>query len=149
MARSLRLVVALALLLAFTLNAATTVTAGGRKVLDSTMAGLPVANTLLFGVTGGGAPWVIDQGRVQLFADGRLHVDVEGLVLTSTGANPIGTGKAVLTCAGAPVAETGVVPFSPTGDATIDTVIELPAPCQGPAVFFTNATGRWFAVTGF
>ena len=70
-------------------------------------------------------------------------------MLTSTGANPIGTGKAILTCAGTPVAETGTVPFSPTGDATIDAVVELPALCQGPAVFFTSAGGRWFAVTGF
>ena len=31
----------------------------------------------------------------------------------------------------------------------IDTVIELPSQCLAPAVFFTNATGRWFAVTGF
>jgi hypothetical protein len=149
MVRSLRLLIALTLLLALTLNAATTVTAGGRKVLDSSMAGLPVAGTGLFGLTGGGLPWVIDEGRVQLFADGRLHVEVEGLVLATTGTNPVTSGKAILTCAGAPVAETGTVPFSPTGDATIDAVIELPGLCQGPAVFFTNATGRWFAVTGF
>ncbi|MEO8273347.1 MAG: hypothetical protein ABI620_04710 [Chloroflexota bacterium] len=149
MARVIRLALALTLLLVLTVSVATTATAGGRKVLDSTMAGLPVANAVLYGLTGGGLPWSIDEGRVQLFADGRLHVEVEGLVLTATGANPIGTGKAILTCAGAPVAETGTVPFSPTGDATIDAVISLPALCQGPAVFFTNATGRWFAVTGF
>ena len=149
MTRAIRLALALTLLLALTVSVATTASAGGRKVLDASMAGLPVANAELYGLTGGGLPWSIDEGRVQLFADGRLHVDVEGLVLTSTGANPITTGKAILTCAGAPVAETGVVPFSSTGDATIDTVIDLPALCQGPAVFFTNATGRWFAVTGF
>ena len=91
----------------------------------------------------------IDEGRVQLFANGRLHVEVEGLVLTSTGANPVTAGKAILTCDGAPVAETGTVPFSSAGDATIDTVIELPALCQGPAVFFTTAGARWLAVTGF
>ena len=149
MSRVVRLALSLALLVVLTASIATSAMAGGRKVLDSTMAGLPVANVVLYGLTGGGLPWSIDEGRVQLFADGRLHVDIEGLVLTSTGTNPIGTGKAILTCAGAPVAETGLVPFSGTGDATIDTVIELPALCQGPAVFFTNATGRWFAVTGF
>jgi hypothetical protein len=149
MSRAIRLALSLALLVALTVSLASTATAGGRKVLDSRMAGLPVANVALYGLTGGGLPWSIDEGRVQLFADGRLHVDIEGLVLTATGANPVGTGKAILTCAGAPVAETGLVPFSATGDATIDTVITLPALCQGPAVFFTNATGRWFAVTGF
>jgi hypothetical protein len=149
MSRAIRLVLALALLVVLTATVATTALAGGRKVFDSTMTGLPVANTVLYGLTGGGLPWSIDEGRAQLFADGRLHVEVEGLVLTSTGANPVTTGKAILTCAGAPVAETGTVPFSSTGDATIDAVVTLPAQCQGPAVFFTNATGRWFAVTGF
>ena len=149
MSRAIRLVLALTLLLVLTVSVATTASAGGRKVLDASMAGLPVANTVLYGLTGGGLPWSIDEGSVQLFADGRLHVEVEGLVLTSTGANPVTMGKAVLTCAGAPVAETGLVPFSSTGDATIDTVIELPALCQGPAVFFTNSGSRWFAVTGF
>ena len=149
MSRVILLALALTLLLVLTVSAVSTATAGGRRVLDSTMAGLPVANTVLYGLTGGGLPWSIDEGRVQLFANGRLHVEVEGLVLTSTGANPVTTGKAILTCAGAPVAETGTVPFSGTGDATIDAVITLPELCQGPAVFFTNAGGRWFAVTGF
>ena len=149
MSRVIRLALALTLLLVLTVSAVSTATAGGRRVLDSKMAGLPVANTVLYGLTGGGLPWSIDEGRVQLFANGRLHVEVEGLVLTSTGANPVTTGKAILTCAGAPVAETGTVPFSGTGDATIDAVITLPELCQGPAVFFTNAGGRWFAVTGF
>jgi len=149
MSRIVRLVLALTLLVVLTASIATSAMAGGRKVLDSTMAGLPVASTLLDGLTGGGLPWSIDEGRAQLFADGRLHVDIEGLVLTSTGANPITMGKAVLTCGGAPFSETGLVPFSGTGDATIDTVIALPALCQAPAVFFTNAGNRWFAVTGF
>lgn len=149
MSRVIRLALALTLLLALTVSVASTATAGGRRVLDSTMAGLPVANAVLYGLTGGGLAWSIDEGRVQLFANGRLHVEVQGLVLTSTGANPVTSGKAILTCAGVQVAETGTVPFSGTGDATIDTVISLPALCQGPAVFFTSATSRWFAVTGF
>jgi hypothetical protein len=113
------------------------------------MTGLPTGSLVLNGLTGGGVPWSIEDGHVQLFADGRLHVDVEGLVITATGVNPVTTGRAVLTCNNAPVAETAIVPFSGTGDATIDTVIDLPSQCLAPAVFFTNATDRWFAVTGF
>ena len=148
--RSLRLGLALTLLTGLAIASTAATTAGGRKVLDSMMTGLPVGSMPLNGLTGGGVPWSIDQGRVQLFADGRLHVDIEGLVITATGANPVASGKAILTCNNAPVAETGVVPLSvPDGNATIDTVIDLPDGCLAPAVFFTNATGRWFAVTGF
>jgi hypothetical protein len=151
MARSLRpaLVIGAAVLLV--LAAVGTVSAGGRKVLDSTMTGLPTGSLVLNGVTGGGVPWSISQGHVQLFADGRLHVDVEGLVVASSGINPVLTGgRAVVTCSNAPVATTDVFPFSsPEGDASIDTVVSLPEHCLAPAVFFTNAGGRWFAVTGF
>jgi hypothetical protein len=150
MSRSIRLGLSLAVLTVLGLATLATTSAGGRRVLDSSMTGLPVPNTVLYGLTGGGAVWQIDEGRVQLFADGRLHVDIVGLVIPGrVPPNPIDQGKAILTCSGAKVAETGLVDFSDDGDATIDTVIALPEPCQGPAVFFTNATDRWFAVTGF
>ena len=148
MVRKARSVFALSLLIVLTAATVATTSAGGRKILDSTMAGLPTGSLPLDGLTGGGVPWSIDEGRVLLFADGRLHVEVEGLVITATGVNPVTTGKAVVTCGGAPVAETATVPFSATGDAEIDTVVELPSPCLGVAVFFTNVTSRRFAVTG-
>ena len=149
MVRAARLGLAITLLAVLAVSSTVGATAGGPKVLDSTMTGLPTGSLELNGLTGGGVPWSIDAGRVQLFTDGRLHVDVEGLVITATGVNPVTSGKAILTCSNGQVAETGTVPFSATGDATIDTVIDLPAQCLAPAVFFTNATGRWFAVTGF
>jgi hypothetical protein len=149
MVRKARFALALTLLVALTAATVATTSAGGRKILDSTMAGLPTGSLELDGVVGGGVPWSIDNGRVLLFADGRLHVEVEGLVITATGVNPVTTGKAVVTCGGAPVAETATVPFSGTGDAEIDAVVSLPSPCLGVAVFFTNATSLWFAVSGF
>jgi hypothetical protein len=149
MSRTVRLFVALGLLLTLTLGAASTASAGGRKVLDTTMAGLPTGSLPLNGLIGGGVPWSISDGRALLFADGRLHVEVEGLVVTASGVNPITTGKAVVTCGGAFADDTDVVPFSTAGDAEVHTVVDLPSPCLAPAVFFTNATGRWFAVTGF
>src|SRR3990172_1740729 len=146
MTRSIRLLIALGLLVALIAATVSTTSAGGRKVLDSTMAGLPTGSLAMDGLTGGGVPWSIDSGRVLLFADGRLHVEVEGLVITSSGVNPVTTGKAVVTCGGAPVAETATVPFSATGDPQIDAVVSLPSPCLGVTVFFTNATSRWFSV---
>lgn len=147
--RAVRLGLALTLLAALTIGGASSTAAGGRKVLDSSMAGLPVVNTVINGLTGGGAPWVLERGRVLLFEDGRLHVEVEGLIIPALGRNPVPEGKAVITCGEAKVAETSLVPFSEAGDAVIDAVVSIPSPCQAIAVFFTNAGDRWFAVTGF
>jgi hypothetical protein len=150
MARSIRIALALTLLLALSVSAASIASAGGRKVFDATMTGLPVPGTIVAGITGAGAPWVIENGRAQLFADGRVHVVVDGLVIPGrVPPNPVAMGKAVLSCNGAFADDTALVPFSPEGDAVVDDVVTLPSPCQAPAVFFTSPGGGWFAVTGF
>ena len=150
MARSIRIVLTLGALTALTIGLASNASAGGRKVLDATMTGLPVPGTVIAGITGAGAPWVIDEGRAQLFADGRIHVDVEGLVIPGrVPPNPVDFGKAVVSCNGVFADDTALVPFSDEGNATVDDVVTLPAQCQGVTVFFTSPTGGWFAVTGF
>jgi hypothetical protein len=150
MARSFRISLALTLLFALTVGVASNVTAGGRKVLEATMTGLPVPGTIVAGITGAGAPWVIDKGEAQLFEDGRLRVEVEGLVIPGrVPPNPVDFGKAVVSCNGVFADDTALVPFSDEGDAVVDGVVVLPSPCQAPAVFFTSPGGGWFAVTGF
>jgi hypothetical protein len=147
--RSLRVALVVTAIAALAIGNVAPTAAGGPKVLDARMTGVPVANLVVDGVTGGGLPWVLDEGRARLFADGRLQVEVEGLVLVRDGTNPIPSGHAVVTCGGAPAASTADVPFSPAGDATVSSRVTLPSPCLAPAVFFTNTGGRWFAVTGF
>ena len=152
MSRSLRLGLALTLLATLAVSTVAGTAAGGRKVFDSTMTGLPVPGTIVHGVQGAGAIWVIEDGRAQLFADGRLHVEVNGLVIPGrVPPNPVDFGRAVVTCGDAIAAMSDQVDFSDDGDAIVDTVVSLPSPCQGPAVFFTNTATppRWFAVTGF
>ena len=149
MSRSLRLVLSLAVLAVLAVGNVASVAAGGAKLIDSELAAIPTAGLTINGVTGGGSPWVIDSGRARLFADGRLEVDINGLVLVSSHTNPVASGHAILTCDGAPAATTDNVPFSPTGDAQISTTIKLPAQCLAPAVFFTTGTDRWLAVTAF
>lgn len=149
MSRTLRLVLALAFVAALAIGNVASAAAGGPKILDARMAGIPTAGLTINGVVGGGSPWVIDEGHARLFADGRLEVEVEGLVLASSHTNPVASGHAILTCNGAPVATTSNVPFSPSGDAEVTATVRLPAPCLAPAVFFTTGTDRWLAVTGF
>jgi hypothetical protein len=151
MVRSLRLGLALVVLGALALASVSSAAAGGPKLLDARLTGIPTGGLVLQGVTGGGVPWKIDEGRAKLFADGRLEVEVDGLVIAATGVNPIGSGRAIVTCNDAVAARSGAVPFSPTGDAEVETVVDLPSPCLAPAVFFAGIFGAndlWFAVTG-
>jgi hypothetical protein len=109
------------------------------------------------GLAGGGAAWAIGEAKAELHSDGRLEVTVRGLVLVSSGANPIPNFRAVLSCQiidgmGAPAVvnlSTGDFPASTTGDADIEATLMLPSQCFAPILFVTNPTGRWFAVSGF
>jgi hypothetical protein len=133
----------------------------GRKVLEAKVLAPVVppytgsANPIR-GLNGGGVPWRIADGEVDLRADGRLKVEVEGLVLVATGANPVAQFKAIVSCQtigpGGSAAVTNVstapVTATTTGGAEIDETIALPSPCFAPIVFVTSAGGAWFAVTG-
>lgn len=149
MARIIRLALALTLLAVLTIGVTATATASRPKLFDSSMAGLTTPGQVIDGVTAAGAPWSIEEGRATLYANGRLHVEVEGLIVIALGRNPAAFGKAVVSCNGVVAATTDQVPFSSTGDAEVDAVVSLPSPCFGPSVFFTSVNGAWFAVTGF
>ena len=107
---------------------------GGRTILSAELAGSLTTDPALFGVTPGGADWVIGHSKAKLRHDGRLDVRVDSLVLTSTGANPVTTLAASVACNGAVIATTAVVPFSPTGDAEIRATVTLPERCIAPVV---------------
>jgi len=154
MARVLRFGVALSLLAVLTVGAGSVAAdaGGNHKVFDENMVGLPAPNVVVAGVTGAGHAWAIEHGNAKIFSDGRVLVNVEGLVLTPEGNNPVATGRAVVSCNGgataADIVMSDIVPFSvPDGDAHVNQWLTLPSPCADPVVFFTNAAGRWFAVT--
>ena len=110
------------------------------------------------GVNGGGVPWQIERGRGDLSSDGRLKIRVEGLVLVSSGQNPVPLFRGVVNCLTTESPDVGVnlatapVPASSDGDAAIKATVELPDPCVAPIVFVTSGTGaapgNWFAATG-
>jgi hypothetical protein len=108
------------------------------------------------GVPGAGAPWRIDDVNGELNADGKLEIEVEGLVLVSTGVNPAVAFRGAVSCLtsdGTTVSTVNLVteqfPATPTGDSKIEANVSLPSPCVAPIVFVMNAGGTsWFAVTG-
>jgi hypothetical protein len=117
------------------------------------------------GIVGGGFPWVLSRGKGELQADGRLLLQVRGLVLADAPTvpanlrltNPIPNFRAVVSCMtidamGNPAIaniSTADFPATPQGDSRIDATLVLPSACFAPIIFVTSPTGAWFAVTGF
>lgn len=108
------------------------------------------------GVNGAGAPWRVDEVDGSLKSGGRLKIDVEGLVLVSSGLNPSANFRAIVSCLTNDATTVSTVnlvtdpfPATTTGDSEIEADVNLPSPCVAPIVFVTNAAGTsWFAVTG-
>jgi len=113
------------------------------------------------GIGGGGAPWQIASGKAELNANGEIEVRVRGLVLVSTGANPIANFAVILSCqskdaVGAPTIVNlvaGTTPATTTGDANFEGRVTPPSPCIAPIVFVAIPAAanpaRWLAVSGF
>lgn len=113
------------------------------------------------GVPGAGAPWRNPTVEGELKSDGKLEIEVRGLVLVSTGANPAATFRGIVSCrsidasttpptATTVVVLTGAFPATATGNAKIEDTVALPSPCVAPIVFVGPGTGavRWFSATG-
>jgi hypothetical protein len=87
------------------------------------------------GVPSGGAPWTVRRGSAILTNEGRLRVDVRGLILPSVGnAGPITQVAASVVCSNAVAATTKAVNLSNTGNADINARLAIPSPCIGAIV---------------
>ena len=116
------------------------------------------------GINGGGLPWVLDEAKVELDRDGKLEVEVEGLIIPAVdgfGNNPVPFFRAIVSCLsvdeGGNVVTANVMTTNDAevmegdplnGDAEIEENVELPTPCIAPIVFVTSPDGVWFSATG-
>jgi hypothetical protein len=131
------------------------------KIFSAALVGSQLADPPIHGVTRGGAPWVIDRGRVQLAADGRITVQLRGLVIPiahgtfpANTARPVTTVSASLFCApdsAGPSATTDSVPISADGDAQIRDTLTLPSTCLAPTVLIhpNGGLGAYIALPGW
>ena len=110
-------------------------------VLSARLAPSQPTDPPIFGATAGGVPWSLDHGHVVLRQGGGLDVNVDGLIVTSLGSNPVPGLAASVYCNGMLAATTAPVPFSTKGDADIDATVSLPALCPAPAVLLNPAVG--------
>ena len=156
---------ALMILSTFFAGTVSTAAAKGPKILKfDTMVGIPAGLTgaqslvPLRNINGGGAPWTIGEASGELRANGHLEITVQGLVLATTGSNPIGNFRGLVSCVNADGSfsniQTGLFPATTGpasaggGNAEIIADITLPQPCIAPIIFVTSGGGNWFAATG-
>lgn len=119
----------------------------GNSSFDSSVIGSMPA-LVIGGVNSGGVPWVVGAGEASISPNGRVHVEVHGLLIAAPApANLVGTTGpvtmvgATLVCGGtggSPVAVPDISvtpsPLSSMGNAQIDQVLTLPPMCFGPVV---------------
>jgi hypothetical protein len=119
-------------------------------LLRAPLQGSILSDPPLFGLTRGGAPWVISEGTARLRANGDLSVDVRGLIIPTRGDNPLATLSATVVCNGKDLLVTAPVPFSTAGDAVIETRVTLPDRCLAPVVLLNplSNAGTYIAATG-
>ena len=132
----------------------------GRPLFTSAFTPSLPTDPAVHGVAAGGVPWVLDNGSVQLKTDGRIRVELEGLVIPVVhGTFPAGTARPVTTvsaslyCApdgSAAIATTSSVPISESGDAEIEDTIAVPSTCLVPVVLVhpNGNGGAYIAVSG-
>jgi hypothetical protein len=128
----------------------------GKAVFESSIAPSVPTDPKIHNVAAAGAAWVIGEGEAKVTQDGRFKVEVEGLVLTATGTNPVTTISASLFCGGdtntTPTVTTATVPFSvPAGNAEMEADFTLPAKCLAPVVLLhpRGGLGAYIGASGF
>lgn len=122
---------------------------------------------MIGGVASGGAPWVVRQGSASVGSNGRLEVNVSGLLL-GPGAPPnlVGTVGPVqmvaasLVCGGSGgmvVGSSAAVFLNASGKANIEDSVSVPAACVAPVVLIRifnpaasmgSQLGSFIAITG-
>lgn len=110
------------------------------------------------GVASAGAPWVVNRALATLSDDGRLRVDVRGLIIPAMGtAGPVTAVSASVACSDTVAATSAAVPLSSEGNAEIHAKLQVPSPCFGTIILVRiaglngtalAAPGPWVAASG-
>ena len=110
------------------------------------------------GVASAGAPWVVKHAFATLSDDGRLRVDVRGLIIPALGtAGPVTAVSASVACSDTVAATSAAVALSNEGNAEIHAQLQVPSPCFGTIILLRIAAlngtalaapGPWIAVSG-
>jgi len=131
----------------------------GAPLIEASLAPSQPTDPAFHGVSPGGAPWVLKRGDVQLKSEGKLTLQVKGLVIPAPAgdgtAGGVTTISASLYCgadADTVAADTTEqVPISRRGDARIrDRSFTAPSTCLAPVILVhpNGNTATYIAVDG-
>ena len=121
----------------------------------------PSDKTVIGGVNACGKVWKITSGEATLGADGKLAVEIRGLVLNdasvgNANGSPDGVDAVALAiiCGGkngTVAAQTDPTTLSQKGDARVEATLSVPKPCADPIVLvrerYEGKIGGWLATT--
>jgi hypothetical protein len=114
---------------------------GEGMVLTASLAPSVPSDPTVFGAAAGSKPWSLTSGHVTLGPAGTLEVNIAGLIITTTGTNPVPDLAASLYCNGTSVGTTDPAPFSTQGNAHVHATLTMPAFCPAPAVLLNPSFG--------
>jgi hypothetical protein len=155
------------LLIAAVLIGVPLIAQGGTVMEFDTMVGVfgPFIDYPIRYIVGGGMAWMVGEGTNGfLDSDGRLSLDIRGLVLKGTGENPVPLFYGFVSCLTKGMDEMGMprvvvknlvtegFPADMQGNAMLDTMVMLPKACVAPIILVgtirADGTNVWFASTG-
>jgi hypothetical protein len=129
------------------------------RAAEASLMACPSDKTVIGGVNACGKVWKLNSGNAALSPDGKLVVDLHGLVLNDASVGQFnGTPDGVdavavaIVCGGTVEAQTEPVALSKTGDAHIATTVTVPKSCTSPTILvrerYEGKIGGWLAASG-
>ena len=111
------------------------------KAMEQQLTACPSDKTVIGGVNACGKVWKLGSGSATLGTDGKLVVDLYGLVLNdaSTGqfngtADGVDAVAVAVVCGGTVAAQTEPTALSKTGDAHVEASVTVPNSCTSPTI---------------
>ena len=124
----------------------------GHSILRAPLVGSMRADAPIAGIQPGGVSWVNGPSTARVREDGRIRVEIEGLVIPppdGTNVNPITSVVAMLVCDGMAVSSTDEFALNAAGDGSTRDVITGTRDCDDPVVLIQPAANlaRFIAST--
>ena len=129
------------------------------RAAEMSFTACPSDKTVIAGVNACGKVWKLGSGNAALSPDGKLVVDLHGLVLNDASVgefngSPDGVDAVAVAvaCGGTIGAQTEPVALSKSGDVHIATTVTLPKSCTSPTILvrerYEGKIGGWLAASG-